>query len=431
MNTPFLLVVVFVAGVSSGWLGKTWLGSEQTELTAKVSDNSQSATISGNNSQNLTQALESTTTNSNDTLAENVDFSESLNFQKERQLFEQTSPASDIHVLFSKLLNDRLYYDAMVLYQEQIQQNEKTTIQLKRTLLDHLGALSESRNNNDFSELIENYLSIYYDDIDVLLLLADFNRANGSYLETVDVYLLANTYAYSDIAQQNLLIRFNNFVKEIDQIYTTQKDWQSLINFYSHIDTSGLMTSTYQYRQALAHLGYGDVFSATEHLKQLVNDSLVGEQAAIALNKISGNNGAIAATNSSAWDDSETIELQQLGNQYLVNLTVNRQDHIKLLIDTGASITTLSQASFYSLNSNRDAVEQDSRVFRTANGVVRGTVYLVPEITLGPYLLKNTQIAVLDFDMAQGIDGLLGMNVLGQFRFQIDQENNNLLLNRN
>ena len=66
----------------------------------------------------------------------------------------------------------------------------------------------------------------------------------------------------------------------------------------------------------------------------------------------------------------------------------------------------------------------------TASGVIMGTVYSVTELRLGPYAMKNTQIAVLDFDVSRNIDGLLGMNVLGQFRFQIDQENARLLLNR-
>ena len=59
-----------------------------------------------------------------------------------------------------------------------------------------------------------------------------------------------------------------------------------------------------------------------------------------------------------------------------------------------------------------------------------GTVYSFPEVSLGAYLMKNIQIAVLDFDTNREIDGLLGMNVLGQFRFQIDQENTRLILSR-
>ena len=69
-------------------------------------------------------------------------------------------------------------------------------------------------------------------------------------------------------------------------------------------------------------------------------------------------------------------------------------------------------------------------MFRTAGGVAQGTVYSVPELTLGTYQLTDTQIAVLDFELKPGVDGLLGMNILGQFRFQIDQENASLLLSR-
>ena len=318
----------------------------------------------------------------------------------------------------------------MVLYQELEPQSDQVASQLKSVLLERLKLLSKNRNNYDFSELIDNYLAIYYDDIDVLVLLADFNQSNGNYLESVDVYLLAKTYAYTDSEQQKLLARFDTFIKEVDSLYTNRKDWFSLINLYSHINTLGLMASPYQYRQALAHLRSGDEYFAAEQFRQLLNDSLVGESAAIALNKLTDNTGPVATPviASSAWEGSESIALEKRGNQYLVNLTVNRQDGVKLLIDTGASITTLSRASFDSLTTNGDAEEIDRRVFRTAGGVVMGTVYSVPELGLGPYLIKNTQIAVIDFDVSRGFDGLLGMNILGQFRFQIDQENANLLL---
>jgi len=59
-----------------------------------------------------------------------------------------------------------------------------------------------------------------------------------------------------------------------------------------------------------------------------------------------------------------------------------------------------------------------------------GTVYAFPELRLGPYLLQDTQVAVLDFETRPEIDGLLGMNILGQFRFQIDQENTQLRLSK-
>ena len=435
MSTRVLLVVVFLAGLGSGWAGKTWLGPFQSKIATIVSgtvagNNEAAAALNDVNSEDSASAITSTLIGSNNAARSVPQNSADNQSQGERQLLDQNVNTTSVISRFQRLLNERLYFDAMVLYQELEPQSDQFASQLKSVLLERLKLLSKNRNNYDFSELIDNYLAIYYDDIDVLVLLADFNQSNGNYLESVDVYLLAKTYAYTDSEQQKLLARFDTFIKEVDSLYTNRKDWFSLINLYSHINTLGLMASPYQYRQALAHLRSGDEYFAAEQFRQLLNDSLVGESAAIALNKLTDNTGPVATPviASSAWEGSESIALEKRGNQYLVNLTVNRQDGVKLLIDTGASITTLSRASFDSLTTNGDAEEIDRRVFRTAGGVVMGTVYSVPELGLGPYLIKNTQIAVIDFDVSRGFDGLLGMNVLGQFRFQIDQENANLLL---
>ena len=428
MDTRFLLIAVFVAGVSSGWLGKAWWGTPHSGPTTQVSDNTQQSIRRNDNaSRTLSNTLDSTITRSSDATSINIDFSDPPSLAEPSR---EARTDNNAPLLFTRLLDDRRYYDAMVLYQETTRNNERATAQLKRELLDHLNLLSSNRNNSDFSELTENYLSVYYDDLDVLLLLADFNEANGSYLEAADVYLLAKNYTYKITDQQNLLTHFNSFVNKTDQIYSNQQDWLSLINFYAHIEALGLLTSVHQYGRAIAHLSNGDRFSAVALLEQLVNDSLIGEQASLALLELSGNTGTPIINSDPVREDSEVVSLQQRGNQFLVDLTINREDNVKLLIDTGASMTTLSQASFYALRTSGEAIEQERRVFHTANGVAQGTVYLVPEINLGPFLLKNTRVAVLEFGIVQGIDGLLGMNVLGQFRFQIDQENRNLLLNK-
>jgi len=427
MNTRFIVIVTFILGLGSGWLGKTWLGSDQSALFATVSTDSASSAGIQNSVSDSVITLESANSNGDLPATQNI---LDIAPRQQSQLYEDKSGGITIFDHFKNLLNDRLYFDAMTLYQDQGQLNSQTIARLRRALFDHLTTLSQTRNNTDFSELIESYLSIYYDDIDALLLLANFNKVNGSYFEVIDVYLLAKTYAYNDVDQQKVLSQFNDFVKEIDSFYTNQKNWVSLINLYSHINTAGLMTSPFQFQQALAHLRSGDEYFAIEQFTQLLNDSLVGESAATALNKLTAYTEAPGPIVSAPLDDSEAIPLQKLGNQYLVNLTINRRDDIRLLIDTGASMTTLSRAKFDSINTSGEAVIQDRRVFRTASGVIMGTVYSVPELSLGPYRLTNTQIAVLDFDIDREIDGLLGMNILGQFRFQIDQENTRLLLSR-
>jgi len=446
MNTRILLLVVFTAGVSSGWFAKAWFGSLSGIVTDRYPESSINSPLtsipSTTNLQNNPDIVSLDTTRtvntevqlSNNTRSVNQNIVD-LTPQSSPQLSVESSPGSTIYSRFQRLLSERLYDDAMFLYQEQVRQNDRSATQLKRLLLDQLQTLSKNRDSSDFSELIQSYLSVYYDDIDVLLMQADFNRANGRYYEVVDIYLLAKTYAYAEVDQQNLLARFDEFIKQIDNSYTSQQNWVPLINLYLHINASGLTSSTYQYRQAIAYLRSGDEYFAVEQLQQLLNDSLVGESAAIALNNLADNSFTgsvepIIAADNFTWEGADAIELQKVGNQFLANATINREDSINLLIDTGASLTTLSRASFDSLISYGDAVEQDRRRFRTAGGVTTGTVYTVSEFSLGPYLLNDTQIAVLDFTMKPGVDGLLGMNVLGQFRFQIDQENTRLLLSR-
>ena len=142
------------------------------------------------------------------------------------------------------------------------------------------------------------------------------------------------------------------------------------------------MTSPCQYRQALAYLRSGDEYFAVEQFNQLLNDSLVGEAAAQALNNLTGISEAPVVVTSSVWEGAESIALQRVGNQYLADLTGRSQATVKLLIDTGASMTTLSRSAFANINADGDALEQERRLFRTASGVIMGTVYLIPELNL-------------------------------------------------
>jgi len=437
MNNRNLIAIAFFTGIGGGWFGKTLLESYQHRhgngnvTTSTASDIQSTPTpidrdAASTDSQPVKPSNSTQTSQTNSFVRNTLDISRLLEPRQEK---EETTSVSIIST-FEKLLEDKRYTNAMTLFQEQKQRSEKIATQLKGILLSELRFLTTVRNNSDFSELVENYLSIYYDDIDVLLLVVEFNQFNGSYLEVVNVFLLAKTYAYSEFDKDKVAGRFNKFVMDADSSYTRQKDWWSLINLYTHINASGLMTTTYQYRQAIAHLRSGNETFAIEQLNQLLDDNLVGVSAATTLSSLTNDTDNPTIVYSSVWEGADSIALQKLGNQYAVNLNNSRQDSVKLLIDTGASMTAVSRDSFNTLNAAGDAVERDRRVFRTANGLVQATVFSIPELRLGPYKLENTQIAVIDFDSGQGIDGLLGMNILGQFRFQIDQERSYLLLSQ-
>jgi len=63
-----------------------------------------------------------------------------------------------------------------------------------------------------------------------------------------------------------------------------------------------------------------------------------------------------------------------------------------------------------------------------ANGLTQGEIYRVASISMGDARVDNLDIAVLDYEPPAGVDGLLGMNVLRNYRFEIDQDRELLYL---
>ena len=115
------------------------------------------------------------------------------------------------------------------------------------------------------------------------------------------------------------------------------------------------------------------------------------------------------------------VAVTKRGDHFLVEVTLNRMSTVKLLIDTGASLTTLSHSSFVDLP-QANFNYRGSRMFNTAGGLTRGDIYRASSIELGEMQLNNIDIAVIDYPSASNVDGLLGMNVLRNYRFEIDQD---------
>lgn len=86
---------------------------------------------------------------------------------------------------------------------------------------------------------------------------------------------------------------------------------------------------------------------------------------------------------------------------------------VSYLVDTGASLTSLSQAT-----ADRVGVTDCKPAsFRTASGTISGCVGRVAQLTIGNYQLENAAVAVMPNMEVE----LLGMNVLSHF--QISQTN--------
>ena len=126
------------------------------------------------------------------------------------------------------------------------------------------------------------------------------------------------------------------------------------------------------------------------------------------------------------------IQLDRLGNQYTVDTGIDGRP-VRLMIDTGASTTAITARAWGRLSQR--IASQFIGIFKvnTAAGFIEAPMFKVKSFTLGSLSFEDVSIMVIPSRM-MGDDprsspkGLLGMNILSNYNFQIDQQSAELLL---
>ena len=121
------------------------------------------------------------------------------------------------------------------------------------------------------------------------------------------------------------------------------------------------------------------------------------------------------------------LALTRYGDQYIAETEILSRP-AALLLDTGASSTAISFELYKALRRFNKIPVIGLFDVRTAGGPIRSPLVQIDNMTLGPYKLSNIGVFVMPEAAMQQADGLLGMNVLKQFHFQLDQTNAELLL---
>ncbi len=126
--------------------------------------------------------------------------------------------------------------------------------------------------------------------------------------------------------------------------------------------------------------------------------------------------GSFTARQTFVTQDEVTLPRARDGHYYLT-LDISGQP-IEFMVDTGATSVVLSRDDARTLG-----IEPEELVYlgtaQTANGVVRTARVTLKDVRLGAFNDPNMPAYVNDGDM----DGsLLGMDYLGQFRIEIDQD---------
>ena len=217
------------------------------------------------------------------------------------------------------------------------------------------------------------------------------------------------------------------FVREISKIVdveitrlSEQKAWQPMIAFIERLLWHEPQHPPYLLMLAKAHIELQQYAQAKTLLYSLQFDAFYAEQVKSLL--------AIIALNDL---QSASIALEQQREHYLVNGLVDNSNTIRLMIDTGASISVMSTEYFNRIKNQLAPEFVRNATINTAGGVVQAPIYQFASFEIGDYRIPNMQFVVMLLENSgskNNGDGLLGMNYLKAFNFQIDQENSRLLL---
>ena len=116
------------------------------------------------------------------------------------------------------------------------------------------------------------------------------------------------------------------------------------------------------------------------------------------------------------------------GGIILINVQLDNKHTFKMVLDTGASRTTIDTTALYMADYKVNNMTETSAI-ETANGIIEVEVFEVNSLMALGHSKQRMQVQVYDF-LAHGIlsdyDGLLGLDFFEDTAFCIDMKNNTI-----
>ncbi len=289
---------------------------------------------------------------------------------------------------------------------------------LRDELLSRLERTRAAGDMENFSALAHSHLDRFYDDVDVWLILARGQAGEGYIDESARSLQMASTYALTGPERSRVRAAVSGLAKQAEKLLPTDESRSRLLAFYQLLRDMDISLPGLQLRQAELHLLLADLDSARVLATPLAEDPEYSDEANRLLAAIALQDTSVL----SPQDPRQAVALVRRGDHYLIPVTLNGRSPVTLMIDTGASISSLSLESFVRLPDVSAFTHRGSRQFSTANGITEGDIYRAETLSFGDITLRDVHIAVLPGIQGGDVDGLLGMNILQAFKFEIDQD---------
>lgn len=331
-----------------------------------------------------------------------------------------------------RLLQDGAYATAVERYESsQALADEAGMRQAREAILSYAQQRIQAQDFAAAAQLLQGLLLASYRDADARLLLAEMYYGQQDYQAAIEQLYKARGDAFRPEMLARITRRIRFVVNAQAEQLRKSEDTNGLLDLFQNLTQQEADYAAYFVELASAQLALDDQQAARRSLELVMYDADVGEQAQAMLLTLQQAATAMSDPGSSAVAmEVAGIPLIRSGQHFLVDVTPGDAGSLRLLIDTGASMTIVTTAALQRQGvAYRDTGR--TRVFNTANGPVRAPIYVIDTLSVGDWYIRDLEIGVLELGGQAAMDGLLGMNFLGHFRFFIDQNESLLRLSLN
>ena len=277
-------------------------------------------------------------------------------------------------------------------------------------------------NTNDTSKTKNILLatSKAFDDLDVWTFLGDIAALDNDWSTAFNANLRASELENNPTDLETLLRKLVISSSHLSNSLKDSGDHLSIKNLYQRLSDLHPNFTRFKYELAVASIALGETENAKRLLQALIYDLELGEVSKNILAKIQSklenestpSDVAVQKQPSNIRNDDIVVPLISAGSSFIVDTTIERKP-VRLLLDTGASITSLSTELVSRLN--LEPTGQEIRL-STANGITRSRIYKIKQLRMGSLVLRDMLIAEIDLSNNRQFQGLLGTDALNQLK---------------
>lgn len=338
-----------------------------------------------------------------------------LDFKLEQ---DKTQPSGDTEGFIQALNEDRID-DALIIFQDI---ERRKPIQLK-ALRESLEQWFNKQDDAHAVRVLVRFTQYYYQDEKLLNRLAILYEKQDKLDFAIETLLDSRDFSFKDDDLKTINSRIHNLSKELYQRHFKNDQLAALGTLFQRLSSLEPEFAFYRFALSQIYITLGDIESAIYELEILQLDPEFGRRATQSLATLQ----LPPAPDEPEELPAGNVPLIARNGHYIVRVSAGTRESIPLLIDTGASLTTLPSELLQRLRREKLAARVGHTQLKTAGGMQFAPIYQVKELHIGNFIIRDLQVAELDL-LDNDSQGLLGMDVLGQFRFQLDQDRSILFL---